>query len=162
MKKYASILLLSVVSVVQSVTENKSSIDLNPVLHDLPQYLQENEFRLLKLSLDSFKTAKELLIACDDYNEAARNAPATYNQRNNEVVIRNHSELNKVSDAFIHTSALHTDMTKIYSDEEILRIKADHEEAIRLMDDYEWLPPDSELNKKRYFDTKKRFLEFII
>ena len=53
-------------------------------------------------------------------------------------------------------------MTKIYSDEEILRIKADHEEAIRLMDDYEWLPPDSELNKKRYFDTKKRFLEFII
>jgi len=56
----------------------------------------------------------------------------------------------------------HTDMTKIYSDEEILRIKADHEEAIRLMDDYEWLPPDSELNKKRYFDTKKRFLEFII
>jgi len=76
------------------------------VLHDLPQYLQENEFRLLKLSLDSFKTAKELLIACDDYNEAAINAPATYNQRNNEVVIRNHSELNKVSDAFIHTSAI--------------------------------------------------------
>ena len=67
--------------------------------------MQQNTLRFLKPLINSFKITKELLIVGDEYNEAARNAPATYNQRNNEVVIRNHSEQNKVSDAFIHTSA---------------------------------------------------------
>lgn len=161
MKKHRFILLLSVVSVVQSATENKSSVDLDAGFQSLSkyleQYLQQDTLRFLKPLINSFKITKELLIVGDEYNEAARNAPATYNQRNAGGFH---------SDAFIHIKRVCNRMKRglsSYSEVEeefgeglTAVAKAAHQEARRLMN--ETLPPDSDENKRRYLKAKSEFI----
>ena len=169
MKKYASIVYLFTILMIRLTIGSELSANQSFGFCILSTYLKQDTSKSLKYCADLLEATKKVLITNNEYNEAIEGASDTYNQQNDEndsslsdACVDNRSRFSRMIIGFVSNSGISAYQTAInngFSAEQIHTAL----NALRAERPIQQQRPntDFDINKKRYFEAKKKFLNAI-